>query len=171
MGLDMYACTLREPPAVPVDFEVEEATALHYWRKHPNLHGWMERLYREKGGNDPRFNCVNLQLTADDLDRLETAIRDRTLPPTEGFFFGVSDGREDNDDLTFVAKAREALAGPCCLLHILVVGLLLRDGPTVPVFTRRGRHQESRSREYRETNASSRVVTREFASGSVSRSN
>ncbi|ODR91767.1 hypothetical protein A8M32_08600 [Sinorhizobium alkalisoli] len=44
------ACTLRESPAAPVDFEVEEATALHYWRKHPNLHGWMERLYREEGG-------------------------------------------------------------------------------------------------------------------------
>ncbi len=30
MGLDMYACSLREPPATPVDFEVEEAaTALH----------------------------------------------------------------------------------------------------------------------------------------------
>lgn len=108
MGLDMYACSLRESPAAPVDFEVEEATALHYWRKHPNLHGWMERLYREKGGT--HANCINLQLTADDLDRLETAIRDRTLPPTEGFFFGVSDGSEVDDDLAFVAKARDALA-------------------------------------------------------------
>ena len=118
MGLDMYACTLREPPAAPVDFEVEEATALHYWRKHPNLHGWMERLYREKGGNDAKFNCVNLQLTADDLDRLETAIRDRTLPPTEGFFFGVSDGSEVDDDLAFVAKARDALAAGLALFYV-----------------------------------------------------
>ena len=118
MGLDMYACTLREPPAVPVDFEVEEATELHYWRKHPNLHGWMEQLYRQKGGNDAKFNCANLQLTADDLDRLETAIRDRTLPPTEGFFFGVSDGSEVDDDLAFVAKARDALAAGLALFYV-----------------------------------------------------
>ncbi|MET4691065.1 phosphoglycerate kinase [Sinorhizobium fredii] len=110
MGLDMYACTLRETPAVEVDFEAEEATALHYWRKHPNLHGWMERLYREKGGSCEAFNCVNLQLTAGDIDSLEAGLRGRTLPHTEGFFFGVSDGNEVDDDLAFVAKAREALA-------------------------------------------------------------
>lgn len=52
MGLDMYACTLREQPATPVDFKAEEVSELHYWRKHPNLHGWMEQLYREKGGTD-----------------------------------------------------------------------------------------------------------------------
>ncbi|MCA1494777.1 phosphoglycerate kinase [Ensifer sp. NBAIM29] len=119
MGLDMYACTLREPPAAPVDFEVEEATTpLHYWRKHPNLHGWMERLYREKGGKDANFNCLNLQLTAEDLDRLETAIRDRTLPHTEGFFFGVSDGSEVDDDLAFVAKARDALAAGLAVFYV-----------------------------------------------------
>lgn len=105
------------PPA-PVDFEVEEATELHYWRKHPNLHGWMERLYREKGGQDANFNCLNLQLTAEDLDRLETAIRDRTLPHTEGFFFGVSDGSEVDDDLAFIAKARDALAAGLAVFYV-----------------------------------------------------
>lgn len=110
MGLDMYACFLHDAPPAPVDFKAEDAGELHYWRKHPNLHGWMEALYREKGGTDPHFNCVNVQLTAADLDRLEDAIRNRTLPPTEGFFFGVSDGSEVEDDLTFIAKAREALA-------------------------------------------------------------
>ena len=34
------------------------------------------------------FNCVNLQLTADDLDRLEADIRAGNLPSTSGFFFG-----------------------------------------------------------------------------------
>lgn len=110
MGLDMYALVTREKPATPFGFKVEDAAEIHYWRKHPNLHGWMEQLYREKGGTDPDFNCVNLQLTAEDLDRLEAAIRDGTLPPTSGFFFGASDGSESADDLAFVAKAREALA-------------------------------------------------------------
>ncbi|ASY66520.1 hypothetical protein SJ05684_b55380 (plasmid) [Sinorhizobium sojae CCBAU 05684] len=45
--------------SAPVDFEISRATALHYWRKHPNLHGWMEHLY-PRGGKDAIFNCVNL---------------------------------------------------------------------------------------------------------------
>lgn len=110
MGLDMYACTTPDQPAVPVDFDIGEHDQLHYWRKHPNLHGWMEALYREKGGKDDIFNCVNLQLTAEDLDRLEADIRAGNLPPTSGFFFGASDGTEHADDLAFVEKARAALA-------------------------------------------------------------
>lgn len=110
MGLDMYAHTTTEQPAAPVDFKIEEASEIHYWRKHPNLHGWMEQLYRTKGGTDANFNCVNLQLTAADLDHLEAAIREHRLPSTTGFFFGSSDGSEIADDLEFVTKAREALA-------------------------------------------------------------
>ena len=58
---------------------------LHYWRKHPNLHGWMQDLYYAKGGTAESFNCVPVQLTAEDLDRLETAVRTGTLPDTTGF--------------------------------------------------------------------------------------
>lgn len=110
MGLDMYAHTTAEQPAAPVDFHVEVASNIHYWRKHPNLHGWMEQLYRTKGGVEAHFNCVNLELTAADIDQLEADIRGHRLPTTSGFFFGNSDGTEAADDLTFVAKARKALA-------------------------------------------------------------
>ena len=109
MGLDMYAYMTTETPATPVDFKVKDAHRFFYWRKHPNLHGWMEELYREKGG-DQGFNCVPVQLTAEDLDRLEAAITGGALPDTSGFFFGQSDGTETNEDLAFVAAAREALA-------------------------------------------------------------
>ena len=109
MGLDMYAMTTTETPLKPVDFKVKEARELHYWRKHPNLHGWMESLYYEKGGQQ-EFNCVPVQLTADDLDRLESAIKAKTLPDTSGFFFGATDGNEADDDLAFVAEARAAIA-------------------------------------------------------------
>jgi hypothetical protein len=37
-------------------------------------------------------------------------VRAANLPPTEGFFFGESDGSETEDDLAFIAKARKALA-------------------------------------------------------------
>jgi hypothetical protein len=39
----MYAMTTTEAVRGAVDFKVEQANALHYWRKHPNLHGWMQR--------------------------------------------------------------------------------------------------------------------------------
>ena len=92
MGLDMYAFATAEQLAGSVDFTAEAASEIYYWRKHPNLHGWMERLYRNKGGKKINFNCVNIQLTADDLQRLEADIKASNLPPTEGFFFGASDG-------------------------------------------------------------------------------
>lgn len=117
MGLDMYAFTTNEVLDTPVDFKVDGYVDVHYWRKHPNLHGWMENLYREKGGKDETFNCVNLQLTADDLDRLEADIRAGNLPATSGFFFGESDGSEKDDDLAFVEKARQALDAGLALCY------------------------------------------------------
>lgn len=110
MGLDMYGMTLKHAPEAPVDFDATDAVHIHYWRKHPNLHGWMERLYREKGGADPQFNCANLLLTREDIDRLEADIAAGNLPQTSGFFFGESDGSERDDDRQFIGKAREAFA-------------------------------------------------------------
>lgn len=109
MGLDMYAMVTTETPDQPVDFKVNEATELFYWRKHPNLHGWMHALYRAKGGAAGSFNCVPVILEPEDLDALEADIRAGALPDTNGFFFGVSDGSENEGDLEFIAKARAAI--------------------------------------------------------------
>ena len=100
--------------AIPVDdvdfgtnnFNEEE---LHYWRKHPNLHGWMENLYYAKGGNADSFNCTNVLLSLDDLNNLEDDIKNGNLPDTSGFFFGESGDGHDVDDLEFVRKAKEAI--------------------------------------------------------------
>ena len=110
MGLDMYAFATPDAPATPVDFRVERAEQIAYWRKHPNLHGWMEALYREKGGRDADFNCVNLQLTAEDIDRLERDVAEGKLPETSGFFFGASHPEDADTDRAFIAEARHALA-------------------------------------------------------------
>ena len=109
MGLDMYAMVTITQPDRPVDFQSADASELHYWRKHPNLHGWMERLYAQKGGAQT-FNCAPVVLTAEDLDHLEADIRANSLPATSGFFFGETEGTEADDDLAFIAKARTALA-------------------------------------------------------------
>lgn len=111
MGLDMYAYTTATPLPSEVDFaDPPDFHRIHYWRKHPDLHGWMQRLYFKKGGAADSFNCVNLALSAHDLDNLESDIRNRCLPDTSGFFFGDSDGSETEDDLAFIAQARAALA-------------------------------------------------------------
>ena len=109
MGLDMYAYAIDEKPAAEVDFKAKPSRAVHYWRKHPDLHGWMRNLYYAKGGTDEQFNCVNVMLTREDIDALEAAIKAGELPPTSGFFFGASDGSEQEDDLAFITKAREVL--------------------------------------------------------------
>src|SRR5437764_625279 len=113
MGLDMLAMVTSHKPGEPVDFEVADDTAwrFHRWWKHPNLHGWMEAVYRAKGGMREVFNSgVRLELSCGDLDRLEAAVLGDNLPTTEGFFFGESDGSELADDLAFIAEARDHLA-------------------------------------------------------------
>lgn len=109
MGLDMYAFTTPND-IPPVDFEnwPKVSEEICYWRKHPNLHGWMERLYRDKGGAEESFDLVPVQLTAEDLDRLETDIAARGLPHTEGFFFGASDGTENADPEQIERTQQEA---------------------------------------------------------------
>lgn len=63
------------------------ACQLHYWRKHPNLHGWMEPLNREKGSTEGQFNCVTLLLTEVDLGRLEADIRAKALAAGLSVFY------------------------------------------------------------------------------------
>ncbi len=71
MGLDMYAFTTSENIAA-VDFDdPEDAVQVCYWRKHPNLHGWMQKLYRAKGGKDDDFNLNPIRLDPADIDALE----------------------------------------------------------------------------------------------------
>ena len=110
MGLDMYAMTTSDNVSGTVDLKVKQASELHYWRKHPNLHGWMEKLYYEKGGAADPFDCTTVALTVDDLDRLKADVKADNLPHTEGFFFGASDSSEKEGGLAFIAKASEALA-------------------------------------------------------------
>jgi hypothetical protein len=120
MGLDMYAYKTRKVPDQPVDFErPEDAERFFYWRKHPDLHGWMERLYWLRGGQGRRsgFNCVPLALTLEDLDHLEAAVENGALPHTEGFFFGASGPDRTQEDREFIRLAREATAEGMCVYY------------------------------------------------------
>ena len=117
MGLDMYAFRVAKQYATG-DFEIAKTNEdvqheeIMYWRKHHDLHGWMERLYRVKGGDKPSFNCVPVRLTMEDLNNLERDILDNKLPETQGFFFGTNPPDEESmkQDMEFIGKAKIAIA-------------------------------------------------------------
>ena len=89
MGLDQYAFARKGEPIrnrLETEYEVEHEIA--YWRKHPNLQGWMEQLWREKGG-EGEFNCVDVELTLDDLEQQDVlegvqALRARSRRRADG---------------------------------------------------------------------------------------
>jgi len=111
MGLDMYAYTATKPRDGDDESSHRE---IAYWRKHPNLHGWMQQLWEHKGRpgycpGDP-FNGTELELTWEDLEALEQDINKKQLPATSGFFFGSnSDDRYLEHDLAFVRNAKAEL--------------------------------------------------------------
>jgi len=112
MGLDMYAWRVKSDNIVnDLEFKEEKPVELFYWRKHHDLHGWMENLYRDKGGAKADFNCVPVRLKLEDLDNLEASIRAKLLPKTTGFFFGDNPPDEESNlrDLDFIDEARGAI--------------------------------------------------------------
>ena len=110
MGLDMYLTGEKYFFTDPSDqariqredgFEVRShVLRLGYWRKHPNLHGYIVINYA--GGDD---NCKSIFLDEHQIEEIIAAITAETLPHTEGFFFGASDGTEKDADLKIFAAA------------------------------------------------------------------
>jgi len=123
MGLDQYAYVAARSNERSEFYESEgefingewvvpgkaKPREIAYWRKHPNLHGWMQKLWEAKGGNG-EFNGDELELTWEDIDALEKAVKKRKLPTTSGFFFGnPSDDYYYDHDLEFIKNARAEL--------------------------------------------------------------
>ncbi len=114
MGLDMYLegekfywTDWNNPENHPSEDGYRITTKslrLGYWRKHPNLHGFIVSTFA--GGND---NCEPIPLRDADIERIIEAVARDALPHTEGFFFGVSDGTEKDDDLRIFKAALEWL--------------------------------------------------------------
>jgi len=125
MGLDMYAYVANKAKQHDEFYEgsqfdkesgdyvnptVTKPREIAYWRKHPNLHGWMERLAESKNLQYDSFNGIEMELTAEDLDELERAVTHKQLPATQGFFFGNdADEIYYESDLAFVKNARAEL--------------------------------------------------------------
>jgi hypothetical protein len=124
MGLDMYAYAGRSgqrdefyekaqwnEDTKEFDSPISKPVELAYWRKHPSLHGWMEQLWQKRNPDDvSSFNGIELELTWEDVDDLEQAVRHGQLPFTEGFFFGKpADNVYYEEDLKFCVDAKAEL--------------------------------------------------------------
>jgi hypothetical protein len=123
MGLDMYAYVASKKDQKDEFYETAEFDSttneyvnnkiskpveIAYWRKHPSLHGWMAQLWQKRNPDDmSSFNGIELELTWQDVDDLEQAVRHGQLPFTEGFFFGKpSDNVYYEQDLKFCTDAK-----------------------------------------------------------------
>jgi hypothetical protein len=85
MGLDMYIQADADMPEHVETYEVWKARELAYWRKHPNLHGFIIREFA--AGVD---ECQDIPLDAAAIERILVASEADALPETSGFFFGQS---------------------------------------------------------------------------------
>jgi hypothetical protein len=75
---------------------------LGYWRKHPNLHGYIVKTFA-----DGKDECQEIGLMRDDILKIVQAVKDRNLPHTEGFFFGKSYGTDEEaaEDIAIFERA------------------------------------------------------------------
>ena len=136
MGLDQLAYSR---PATATNDDTDEC--LVQWRKHPNLQGWMERLWRKQKYGDAAtpdpitwegysnqtylgepLNQEEVELTLDDIDRLRLDIQNKTLNgghgDTTGFFFGdSSDEYYRETDIEFCDKAQAVLNKGCKVIY------------------------------------------------------
>lgn len=92
MGLDMslygekLAMTFGDNKEMVDGFPLHKTVVeLAYWRKHPNLHGFIVEEFAD--GED---ECQQIDLSIDDLKKIILAVKNDELPFTEGFFFGRS---------------------------------------------------------------------------------
>ena len=96
MGLDMYLTgdaffTHEHPNRQLKPHEKErEVYRLGYWRKHPNLHGFIVQNFAD--GMD---ECQEIDLSDEAITTIIDAVKNRELPETTGFFFGESDDTEE----------------------------------------------------------------------------
>jgi hypothetical protein len=116
MGLDMYLIGRKsvwnnhEKPELDRKedgFDVDAVElSIGYWRKHPNLHGFIVQTFAD--GVD---ECQRIELDSDALVKIMAAVKDKKLPETTGFFFGRSateDAEREEEikgDLEILGKA------------------------------------------------------------------
>lgn len=118
MGLDMYFFTMpgdADEKSVKnfIDDDSTELNDFYYFRKHPDLHGWLRDKWVETHMNS-KWDAFNfgeaLQITRDLLDELEAYARKGECFHYSGFFWGESTPEKWEHTLQeFLPLAREKL--------------------------------------------------------------
>jgi hypothetical protein len=97
MGLDMYLSGRKTPLGFKGNKQEQDGFVVSeiivdvgYWRKHPNLHGYIVETFAD--GVD---ECQRIVLSKEDMQKIILVVVDKQLPVTEGFFFGTSDDSND----------------------------------------------------------------------------
>jgi hypothetical protein len=109
MGLDMYLTAevyLMDGPYTGSYRKKAERFDAGYWRKHPDLHGYIVQQFAD--GED---NCQPIVLNEDRIGQIMDTIKKRALPKITGFFFGESENDDDQiaEDLEIFQKALDWL--------------------------------------------------------------
>ena len=73
IGLESYVVATRSERLEVLDPCLLNANEIHYWRNHFALHGWMEHLYREKGGKGSSSHFA-VNLDSGDIRQLENDV-------------------------------------------------------------------------------------------------
>lgn len=110
MGLDMYLTgekfIMGSSGLNPTEdgFRLRSKTLeLGYWRKHPNLHGYIVQNFA-----DGKDECQDIYLGGPERIRtIIAAVKVRKLPHTTGFFFGGSDPSQERmeEDIAIFERA------------------------------------------------------------------
>ena len=121
MGLDQYAYVSHKP--LVAGRAPSERREISYWRKHGALQDWMHDLWLKKldvpaepgdqfilGTRPPEeFNCVELELTWEDLDELEAAVKTGELSLSTKWYGTRAPEEYKERDLEFIKNARAEL--------------------------------------------------------------
>lgn len=110
MGLDMYFFQVPKGKGPDTKDKVE----LKYFRKHSDLHGWLEDEWRAQNSENENaewngFNCVYMEITPPILMRLKDYL---TLPEKkhyQGFFWGATDDEQWKETRELVARMEEII--------------------------------------------------------------
>lgn len=104
MGLDMYFYASADP-------SFKEESTIHtvkYFRKHSDLHGFLEDMWYRKG-NTSEFNCEMMPLTMEDLEEIEKFAAQKDHPKRTGFFWGSSQEEDWEETRDLIPRLKNLL--------------------------------------------------------------
>lgn len=90
-----------------------EKEHLHYFRKHSDLHGVIQECWLEKNpdmdGED--FNCVEFEITMNEVDRINDFMANRhTNKHYTGFFWGQSNEEDWKETIPVLEEISDLLS-------------------------------------------------------------